>query len=169
MPRTGEALREESSPKLEESIPNKETPDANFTGLTAAPSPPRALGPDPRVKSEEYVTDDELLNPEDVKSILEYVRPLKSKKRACDNCTCGRKEGPEVWEKKEEGSLNSPAFPNADISSVAVTEKPQKYVSSCGSCYLGDAFRCADCPYTGQPPFDPNNPESLDLNTNDVF
>lgn len=56
------------------------------------------------------------------------VRAERAKKRPCANCTCGAQ--------------------NAERRSIR---------SACGSCYLGDAFRCEDCPYTGHPPFNPGD------------
>jgi hypothetical protein len=53
-------------------------------------------------------------------------------RKPCDNCTCGRAE-------KEAGD-------------AAQTQAPK---SSCGKCHLGDAFRCASCPYLGKPAFKP--------------
>jgi len=96
--------------------------------------------------------EDTLLGDEDL------IKPMTNKKddcdvgkggqrKACKNCSCGRKE-------LEESSPQN---------------KPQENVkSSCGNCYLGDAFRCSSCPHLGTPAFKPGEKVQLDLDAMDV-
>ncbi|KAJ1692460.1 hypothetical protein LUZ63_009158 [Rhynchospora breviuscula] len=59
-------------------------------------------------------------------------------RKACKNCTCGRAEA------EEKGKLQKLGLTPDQVN------KPR---SACGSCGLGDAFRCGGCPYRGLPPF----------------
>jgi hypothetical protein len=86
---------------------------------------------------DDLVTEEELLRPEDL------LRPQVAngssdetcgKAKACENCTCGRAEG-QGPQKLTKEMLENPT-------------------SGCGSCGLGDAFRCAGCPYRGLPAFE---------------
>ncbi|KAK9822804.1 hypothetical protein WJX81_000311 [Elliptochloris bilobata] len=90
---------------------------------------------------EELLDDEELLTEED------RARPavpaaedcsVGASKKACANCSCGRAEAEAAGEK---AALTAEMLAN-----------PQ---SACGSCGLGDAFRCAGCPYRGLPSFAP--------------
>ncbi|CDI86878.1 Anamorsin homolog, related [Eimeria praecox] len=95
------------------------------------------------------IDEDSLINPQDSNytPLGKGRSDCASRPRACANCTCGRKELEEKAEKE--------AF-KKQLETGAVR-------SSCGNCYLGDAFRCAGCPYRGLPAFRPG--EKVDLSS----
>ena len=63
-----------------------------------------------------------------------------TRKRACANCSCGRRE----MEEAEERGEARPQLSDAELA---------KMKSSCGNCHKGDAFRCAGCPFLGKPAY----------------
>ncbi|XP_020821179.1 anamorsin isoform X1 [Phascolarctos cinereus] len=88
----------------------------------------------------DLIDSDELLDPEDLKkpdpaSLRATSCGEGTKRKACKNCTCGLAEELEQEKVKE--------------------QKRSQPKSACGNCYLGDAFRCASCPYLGMPAFKP--------------
>ncbi|XP_010524959.1 PREDICTED: anamorsin homolog [Tarenaya hassleriana] len=98
----------------------------------------------------DLIDEDSLLTEEDLKKPqLPSVGDCEvaSNRKACKNCTCGRAE---MEEKAEKLDLTEDQL-----------ENPQ---SACGSCGLGDAFRCSTCPYKGLPPFKLGEKVSLPQN-----
>lgn len=86
---------------------------------------------------QDLVNDDDLLIEEDkIKPSAVMDCGPGTTKKACKNCSCGMAE----LEAQEKTQLA------ADSGNAK---------SSCGSCYLGDAFRCGGCPYRGLPAFKP--------------
>lgn len=90
----------------------------------------------------DIIDSDDLLDENDRKkpdplTLKSVCGPKSGKKKACKNCTCGLAE---------------------DLANGVEKAQPK---SACGSCYLGDAFRCASCPYLGMPAFKPGDKISL--------
>jgi hypothetical protein len=112
-----------------------------------------------------------LLTPED-KQRPECVfpaadgKPVK-RRRACKNCSCGLAELEQEEEAQAAAAVKEAQrfflegdddIPNNIKTAIEGTEgvwpverrAEAKKTSSCGSCYLGDAFRCSSCPYLGE-------------------
>ena len=88
---------------------------------------------------EELIDEDALLTEEDKeRPNKESAAGCPPTRKPCKDCTCGRKEEEEMKE---------------NIVKMDLENDPNDatFKSACGNCALGDAFRCAGCPYLGQP------------------
>ncbi|CAF1469878.1 unnamed protein product [Rotaria magnacalcarata] len=96
------------------------------------------------MEDDDLIDTDELLDESDRKKpdVKTYDCGTTSTgvRKACKNCTCGLAQ---------------------ELEQEEHTEAKQNVKSSCGSCYLGDAFRCAGCPARGLPPFKPGERVTL--------
>lgn len=90
---------------------------------------------------------------------LPVVKPsdaggCETKKRACKDCSCGRKE-------------QEDAADGAVVAAAAASLAAGTFKSSCGNCWKGDAFRCGGCPYLGKPAFRPGTDGAVLLDATD--
>ncbi|PYH90889.1 DUF689-domain-containing protein [Aspergillus ellipticus CBS 707.79] len=115
---------------------------------------------------EDYDNDDDLIDEDTLLSDEDLKRPIQppecqpkpgKRRRACKDCTCGlaaRLEAEEQAEReKADKALNVLKLETDDLNELDFTV--QGKTGSCGNCALGDAFRCAGCPFIGLPAFKP--------------
>ncbi|KAK4646391.1 electron carrier [Podospora bellae-mahoneyi] len=120
---------------------------------------------------DDVIDEDTLLTEADLKRPIQQppeCAPQPGKKRrACKDCTCGLAERIAAEDKarreKAEKGLATLKLKSEDLSELDFTV--QGKTGSCNSCYLGDAFRCADCPYIGLPAFKPGEQVKILNNT----
>ncbi|KAH9853589.1 DUF689-domain-containing protein [Lenzites betulinus] len=104
------------------------------------------------------------------------VRGAARRKKACKNCTCGlaELEAEELAQSKVvmlDGAVDGQATEVSQAEKermIAATAAAPKATSSCGNCYLGDAFRCSSCPYRGLPAFKPGEKVEIDFSMDDI-
>ncbi|KAK2737696.1 electron carrier [Myotisia sp. PD_48] len=109
---------------------------------------------------DELIDEDALLSDEDLKrpDIPPECQPKPGKRRrACKDCSCGLASRLEAEDKARrenaDKGLNVLKLQADNLTELDFTVEGK--TGSCGNCTLGDAFRCAECPYLGLPAFKP--------------
>lgn len=106
--------------------------------------------------------EDDLINPDDLLDEDDKALPDPSslrvcgttgKRKACKDCSCGLAEelaGEAAPKNEIQKSSCGSVSSFVEVYSLKLTENFYFL-----QCYLGDAFRCATCPYLGMPAFKP--------------
>ncbi|KAI5948744.1 DRE2 [Candida theae] len=147
--------------------------------------------------ADKYINEDELIQDLKTDNLIipkKCELPNgKRRRKACKDCTCGLKEMEELEDSKQQSLQNSilgkmaqsasleaekiearlkqkqgekVKFKEEDLTEIDFTVKGK--TGGCGSCALGDAFRCDGCPYLGLPPFKPGEAITLDGMDEDI-
>jgi len=148
----------------------KKTDPAKKQALWAITSSPST----PLIDAESLLTEEDKKRPIPTCEPVTSVTPRR--KKACKGCTCGLADLEEE-ERKNGKVVVLDGSQNGEAAVVDKTEKERlvqaakaapKATSSCGSCFLGDAFRCASCPYLGLPAFKPGEKVEIDFGMDDI-
>ncbi|KAI6151851.1 cytokine-induced anti-apoptosis inhibitor 1, Fe-S biogenesis-domain-containing protein [Pisolithus tinctorius] len=127
----------------------------------------------PTIDADALLTDADRARP--VPTCEPFNSSAPRRKKACKNCTCGLAEF-EVEESRTGKVVLLDADGVVEVGSgdtekqrlLAAAKAAPKATSSCGSCFLGDAFRCEGCPYMGLPAFNPGEKVELNLSMDDI-
>jgi len=149
---------------------NRKTDPAKKKALWAITSAPLT----PLIDAEALLTAEDKTRPVPVCEPVNAGAPRR--KKACKGCSCGLAELEEE-ERRTGKVVILDGSQNGEARAVEQSEKERliqaaksapKATSSCGSCFLGDAFRCASCPYLGLPAFKPGERVEIDFNMDDL-
>jgi hypothetical protein len=119
---------------------------------------------------DDLIAEEELVL-DDVQTVLPGSLPIASgaqdecgpSKKACKNCVCGRAEEEAKGDKQsQEKSLLEKGIAEVKDGKLVV-DTGKMGQGGCGSCSLGDAFRCAGCPSRGLPAYSVGQKVVLDL------
>lgn len=131
---------------------------------------------DDELIDENELIDNSLLNTGSIICLREPNSSGKKRRKACKDCSCGLAEreafGFDEDQEKEKEKVEAKEqpkriqFSTQDLSEIDFTIEGK--VGGCGSCSLGDAFRCDGCPYLGLPAFKPGQVISLDGVSDDL-
>ncbi|WFD30224.1 electron carrier [Malassezia sp. CBS 17886] len=146
-----------------------------------------ATQPEAQIDPESLLDEADRLGPRATKRedcSVDMSVPLPRRKRACKGCTCGLREMQEDELQSsivqlDAGELNGGTGKRTEVTSTVpgadgaahdvkrVQVDTRGATSSCGSCFLGDAFRCSSCPYLGLPAFEPGQKVEIPLAMDD--
>ncbi|KAL4075795.1 cytokine-induced anti-apoptosis inhibitor 1, Fe-S biogenesis-domain-containing protein [Scleroderma yunnanense] len=127
----------------------------------------------PTIDGETLLTDADRARP--IPTCEPVTAGAPRRKKACKNCSCGlaELEAEEALAEKVvlldiNGAVEVGSGEEEKQRLLAAAKAAPKATSSCGNCFLGDAFRCASCPYLGLPAFNPGEKVEIDLSTDDI-
>ncbi|KAG5728725.1 Fe-S cluster assembly protein DRE2 [Termitomyces sp. T112] len=128
----------------------------------------------PKIDAEALLTAADKVRPVPTCEPVDPTKPRR--KKACKNCSCGLAELEEEERKSGkviflDGTIDGEAKEITQAERdrlIQAAKAAPKATSSCGSCFLGDAFRCAGCPYRGLPAFKPGEKVEIDFGMDDI-